>query len=64
MQVVSKKEYLNSTIGYSDHFEFVIIEILRGKVMQLKYKVSRINREQRRKDILKEGINRQILRNK
>ena len=32
--------------------------------MQLNYKVSRISREQQRKDILKERINRQILRNK
>lgn len=32
--------------------------------MQLKYKVGRISREQQRKDILKERINRQILRNK
>ena len=32
--------------------------------MQLNYKVTRISREQQRKDILKERINRQILRNK
>ena len=32
--------------------------------MQLNYKVTRISREQQRKDVLKERINRQILRNK
>ena len=32
--------------------------------MQLNYKVTRISREQQRKDIFKERINRQILRNK
>ena len=32
--------------------------------MQLNYKVTRISREQQRKDILKERINRQIVRNK